>query len=193
MRSISITRKHVAAIACAALSVSGAVAGENPANKLGDIDPACKDPFKTEYETKNLPAKFEEFVPFLHGDERLLMVVCTTVPERPGIRFLLAAKAPMKTGSISILIRQPDHSIFLEAINHTLVQVDGVEGSGASGGFLGIESDRPGVFTVNNSAGDSVQLFNYEFKFRYSPAEKTWLLDSIVTKVFTRDIDLEHE
>jgi hypothetical protein len=182
-----------AASALIVLCVIRATAGENVAYKPAEMDPACKGGSPAgQHETKDLPAQFKEFVPFIHADERLLTVACMTAPDRAGMRFLTATKAPTKMGSVSILVRQPDNSLRLEAVNHTVVQVNGYEGSGASGGFERMGSSRPGLFTIDISGGDSVQRTDYEFQFRYSPAEKTWLLYSVVTKVFTRDIDLEH-
>lgn len=187
MRSISFARKCVVAIGLSALGAGRVTAGEYSEYKPTQMDPACQagGP-KGEYETKDLPARFIPFVPFIQSDERLLMVACVTIPDRPDLRFLMATKAPNRVGAVSILVRERS-SLRLEAVNSTAVELDGVEGSGASGGFGWVASTRPGSFTINNSFGDSQQLTVYEFNFLYSAAASAWLLDSVVTKVATRE------
>ena len=178
----------------AALLVIGAAVGASSGYKPMDMNPACKYGRPAgAYETKDLPAQFKEFVPFIKANERLWQVACMTVPGRQGVQYLLATKATMKVGSVSILIRDSNKSLRLEAVNHSVVQIEGVEGSGASGGFGYIRSSRPGFFTIQNSFGDSVKRTDYEFNFEYSPVSNIWLLDSVVTQVFTRDIDLKTE
>lgn len=191
MRLILSTRARVVVIGMSLLSVVRSSIGENSEYKPTEMDPACKAaPPAGQYESKDLPGDFRKFVPFIQADERLLMVACMTVPDQQGMRFLIASKAKLKVGSVSVLVRERDNSLRLEAVNHTVVQI---EQSGASGRFERVVSNQSGIFTINNSFGDSVQITQYEFNFQYSPAAKTWLLDSVVTQIFTRDIDLEHE
>lgn len=187
MGSIFATKNSAIMIALTHLWVVSSATGEASENETAEIDPVCKTSAELgegpggKLETKALPSQFKEFLPFIHSDERLLMVACMTVPERPGIRYLMATKAPRKVGSVSILDREPDGSLRLEAVNHTVVQIDGDEGSGEAGRFHSVWSTLPGVFLISNSSGDRCNYTERYFEFLYSPATNSWLLNSTMT------------
>jgi uncharacterized protein YecT (DUF1311 family) len=149
-------------------------------------DPVCKvaDTVSGGYETKDLPAPFKEFVPFIPADERLDGLTCMAVSDLPGTRFVMLTRVwPYSVGSVFILARERDNSLRLDAANHSAVR--------NGGGY--VQSSRPGFFTVDSGWGDGTEVTDYKFSFRYSPGTETWVLDSVVRRDTVVDRDPIHQ
>ena len=132
-------------------------------------------------EPKDVPREYAEVVPFIPKGQRLIDLPCGDIRGDGTTTYLLVTGSEIQIGTLSLLTRQLDGSLQLDASNKTVIQAHML--AGMSGGYKGIDVQRR-AFTINNSFGGGGVVANYAFTFRYSAINKTWTLESVVEEDF---------
>ncbi|MGO9265059.1 MAG: hypothetical protein ACLQBA_09260 [Candidatus Binataceae bacterium] len=168
-------------ICVAALSLAGAApttAQQAASKQVPKPKVSCKayQLYGSMVEPKDVPAEFAAFVPFIPNGQDLIDLLCGDIKGDGSTTYLLVTRAPGDIGSLSLLTRESDGSLKLEASNNTVIQSS--ELTGSAGGYRGVDIIRNG-FTIRNSFGGGGIGEAYSFTFKYSRIHKTWMLESV--------------
>jgi hypothetical protein len=123
------------------------------------------------------PKQLAEFGPFIPDGQRLVDLQCGNIKGDGSTTYLLVTRSEYEIGTLSLVTRQSDGSLKLEASNKTVIQ--SAMGAGIAGGYDGITL-KSRAFTIKNSFGGGGIGAKYGCTFKYSRASNKWILDSAV-------------